>query len=110
VQAFGTLADVSAAHHERLDGRGYHRRLDGTELPWVARVLAVADVCEALSAKRPYRDALPWERIEEIVTRDSGTGLDRECVDALKRWHARQGLESRIEAQLTEVDRLVAEL
>lgn len=110
VQAFGTLADVASAHHERLDGRGYHRRLDGTELPWVARVLAVADVCEALSAKRPYRDALPWSRIEEILTRESGTGLDPECVQALFRWHARNELGSRIEAQLTAVDRLIAGL
>jgi HD-GYP domain-containing protein (c-di-GMP phosphodiesterase class II) len=110
VQAFGTLAEVAGAHHERLDGRGYHRRLDGTELPWVARVLAVADVCEALSAKRPYRDALPWTRIAEIVTRDSGTGLDPDCVDALMRWHDRQAFESRVEAQLTAVDRLMAEL
>jgi HD-GYP domain-containing protein (c-di-GMP phosphodiesterase class II) len=110
VHAFGTLADVASAHHERLDGRGYHRRIDGTDLPWVARVLAVADVCEALSAKRPYRDALPWASIEEIVTRDSGTGLDPECVAALKRWHDRQELESRVDAQLNAVDRLMAEL
>jgi putative nucleotidyltransferase with HDIG domain len=110
VEAFGTLAEVAAAHHERLDGRGYHRRLDGSELPWLARVLAVADVCEALSAQRPYRDALPWEQIEEIITRDAGTGLDPDCVEAVKRWHDQHALKSRVEAQLNELDRLIAEL
>ncbi len=69
VDAFQALADAAGAHHERLDGRGYHRRLDGSSLGWVARVLAVADVCEALSAQRPYRDALPWHEIEGILSR-----------------------------------------
>ena len=110
VEAFGALADVAAAHHERLDGRGYHRRLPGTRLPWVARVLAVADVCEALSAKRPYRDALAWPQIEEILSREAGTGLDPECVASLKRWQERHELNSRVESQLNEVDRLLAEL
>jgi putative nucleotidyltransferase with HDIG domain len=110
VDAFRTLADVASAHHERLDGRGYHRRLDDSILPWVARVLAVADICEAMSAKRPYRDALPWERIQEIMSRDAGTGIDPDCFAALERWHDRSEMESRVEAQLAEIDRLVAEL
>jgi putative nucleotidyltransferase with HDIG domain len=110
VDAFGTLADVAAAHHERLDGRGYHRRMEGNQVPWVARVLAVADICEALSAQRPYRDALPWQRIEEILSRESGTGVDPNCVEALQRSQERQQLGSRVEAQLTEIDRLLCEL
>lgn len=110
VDAFGTLADVAAAHHERLDGRGYHRSLDGTRLPWVARVLAVADVCEALSAQRPYRDALPWTRIEEILSREAGSGLDPDCVSAVRRWQERNQLESRVDSQLAEIDRLLTEL
>ena len=60
VAAFKELADVAAAHHERLDGRGYHRRLAGEHLPWAARVLTVADMYEAMSARRPYRDAMSW--------------------------------------------------
>ena len=54
VGAFQTLAHVASAHHERLDGRGYHRQLDGVEFPWAARLLAVADMCEAMAAKRPW--------------------------------------------------------
>ncbi len=110
VEAFQTLADVSAAHHERLDGRGYHRGLDRTNLPWVSRVLAVADICEAMSAKRPYRDAMPWERIHSIMSKDAGDGIDPECFAALESWLERNSLDSRVEAQLQEVDRLLAEL
>jgi putative nucleotidyltransferase with HDIG domain len=110
VGAFQTLADVASAHHERLDGRGYHRRLNGSDVPWVARVLAVADICEAMSAKRPYRDAMPWEQIQQIMSRDAGSGVDPECLHALEHWQHHNQLESRVEAQLSEVDRLLAEL
>jgi HD-GYP domain-containing protein (c-di-GMP phosphodiesterase class II) len=92
-----------------LDGRGYHRRLDGTRLPWTARVLAVADICEAMSAKRPYRDAMPWEKIPEIMEGDVGSGIDAECFKALQRWQDRNAMESRVEEQMREVDRLLAE-
>jgi putative nucleotidyltransferase with HDIG domain len=110
VEAFGALADVASAHHERLDGKGYHRRLDGTQLPWVARVLAVADICEAMSARRPYRDAMPWEKVQQIMSDDAGSGIDPDCFAALTRWLERNDLESRVESQLREVDRLIAEL
>jgi putative nucleotidyltransferase with HDIG domain len=110
VGAFQQMADVASAHHERIDGRGYHRRLEGTRLPWAARVLAVADMYEAMSARRPYRDAMPWSQIREILTRDAGSGVDPECLRALERWVDRHALESRVEAQLDEVDRLLAEL
>jgi putative nucleotidyltransferase with HDIG domain len=110
VEAFGMLADVASAHHERLDGRGYHRRIEGSQLHWVSKVLAVADICEAMSAKRPYRDAMPWSRIREILLGDTGSGIDADCVAALERWQARNQLASRVEAQMSEVDRLLAEL
>ena len=79
-------------------------------LPWVARVLAVADICEAMSAKRPYRDAMPWEKIQEFLHRDAGTGVDAECVAALERWQARNQSALRVEAQLCEVERLLGDL
>jgi putative nucleotidyltransferase with HDIG domain len=110
VGAFQTLADVASAHHERLDGRGYHRRIGGQQLPWVARVLAVADIYEAMSAKRPYRDAMSWDRIQQIMGADAGSGVDPECLAGLERWLAHTEMASRVEAQLNEVDRLVAEL
>jgi putative nucleotidyltransferase with HDIG domain len=110
VSAFQPLADVAGSHHERLDGQGYHRRLDGSRLPWTARVLAVADICEAMSAKRPYRDAIPWWKIREFMSQDAGRGIDPDCLHALERWQDRNQLESRVEAQMQEVDRLLAEL
>ena len=110
VGAFQALSDVASAHHERLDGRGYHRQLDGGTMHWVSRMLAVADICEALSAKRPYRDAVPWDRIQEILSSDAGSGVDPECLHALERWQQHSQMESRVEAQLNEVDRLLAEL
>ncbi|HVX15823.1 MAG TPA: HD domain-containing phosphohydrolase [Pirellulales bacterium] len=110
VDAFQELADVASAHHERLDGRGYHRGLDRTNLSWVSRVLAVADICEAMSAKRPYRDEMPWEKIESIMAKEAGSGIDPDCFAALKRYVDRNAFESRVEEQLREVDRLLAEL
>jgi putative nucleotidyltransferase with HDIG domain len=110
VPAFAELADVASAHHERLDGHGYHRRLSEDGVPWIGRVLMVADIAEALTAQRPYRDALPWEKVSEIMTADAGKGVDHECLAALKVWWDRAQLKSRIEEQLREVDRLVAEL
>ncbi len=110
VGAFQTLAHVASAHHERLDGRGYHRQLDGVELPWAARVLAVADMCEAMAAKRPYRDEMPWPKIQQILSRDAGKGVDPECLAALESWQDRNQLRSRVESQLCEVDRLLSEL
>jgi putative nucleotidyltransferase with HDIG domain len=110
IGAFQTLADVASGHHERLDGRGYHRRLGGVAVPWVSRVLAVADIYEALSAKRPYRDAMPWEKIHSIMSKDAGQGVDPECFAALVRWQDRSALQTRVESQLAEVDRLLTEL
>jgi len=109
VDAFGALAEVAGGHHERLDGRGYHRRLDASQIPWVTRALTVADVCEAMSARRPYREALEWEQIQKILMRDAGRGVDLECLRAIGRWHDRHAVESRVEAQLREVDRVLAE-
>jgi HD-GYP domain-containing protein (c-di-GMP phosphodiesterase class II) len=67
-----------------MDGRGYHRGLPAGGLPTAARVLVVADVCDALSAARPYREALPRERVMQIMRADVGTGLCPECLGALE--------------------------
>src|SRR5205823_688361 len=92
VAAFQTLAEVCGGHHERLDGKGYHRGLAGNDIPWVTRVLTVADICEAMSAERPYRAAMSWEQIQQILTGDTGKGVDADCLRALERWHDAQEL------------------
>jgi putative nucleotidyltransferase with HDIG domain len=84
VAPFRALAETAASHHERMDGRGYHRGIAAGTLPLAARVLAVADVCDALSAERPYRAAMPRERVLEIMRRDAGPALCPDSFAALQ--------------------------
>ncbi len=102
---FGRFADVASAHHERLDGRGYHRRLPGSALPKEARILAVADVYEALTANRPYRDGMPREKALDIMRRDLGTAFCPETFEALLRWLDKTTVTPRVEEQLAEIER-----
>jgi HD-GYP domain-containing protein (c-di-GMP phosphodiesterase class II) len=83
VGALRNVARLSGLHHERLDGSGYYLGFDGTQLDLPARVLAVADVAEALSAERPYREALAPDEVLEIIAREAGTTLDAEAFEAL---------------------------
>ncbi len=78
------LAEVAASHHERLDGRGYHRGLAADRLSLPARALAVADVTEALTAERPYRASLPWDEVMAIMGRKAGTELCGECLGVVQ--------------------------
>lgn len=89
VAAFSDLADVAAAHHERLDGTGYPRALTSREISLDARIVAVADVFDALTADRPYRAAMTVDTALRILDEESGTALDPRCVTALKRGLAR---------------------
>jgi putative two-component system response regulator len=61
-------------HHERLDGRGYPDGLSGEKIPFLVRVLSVADVYDALSSERPYRPAMPHEQCLEIMRSDADSG------------------------------------
>ena len=83
VPAFGRIVEAASAHHERLDGRGYHLGLPGECLDAMARALAVADVYEALTSDRPYRAGLPAEEAMAVVRRHAGSGLCPESVEAL---------------------------
>lgn len=83
VPAFADFSGDAAAHHERLDGKGYWLGLTRDQLSLTARILAVADVFDALRAKRPYRDALPLEKVFSIMQKDAPHALDWPCLDAL---------------------------
>ena len=83
VGAFRDFAWTAATHHEKLDGSGYPWGLTATELDQPARVLAVADIWEALTADRPYRAGMPVEKALGILEKERGTGLCPEAVDAL---------------------------
>jgi putative nucleotidyltransferase with HDIG domain len=84
ISGFKHLAFLASTHHEKLDGSGYYRNLRATQLPMSARAITVADIFDALSAKRPYRDALPAEKVLEIISREVPHALDPSCFEALK--------------------------
>lgn len=95
VAPFRDLAEVAAMHHERVDGRGYHRGVGGDALPLEARILAVADQFEALSAERPYRERLERAQVLAILERDLGTGIDADVFAALQRYLERTAAPGR---------------
>ncbi|MEP7117317.1 MAG: HD domain-containing phosphohydrolase [Acidobacteriota bacterium] len=74
VPIFQEVAFDAACHHERLDGKGYHLGLTGAALSPSARVLAVADVTDALRSDRPYRAGLALERVIGMLTEDASAG------------------------------------
>jgi HD-GYP domain-containing protein (c-di-GMP phosphodiesterase class II) len=84
VPGFSELAPLACAHHERLDGRGYPFGLTADELTMPMRILAVADVYEALTAERPYRSACTVERALEIMRVDVPARLDRDAFASLE--------------------------
>jgi len=69
-------------HHERWDGRGYPEGLKGEEIPLAARIMAIADVYDAISTKRVYKDAFPQEKCIAIIKEGRGTQFDAVIVDA----------------------------
>ncbi|MBV9849633.1 MAG: diguanylate cyclase [Armatimonadetes bacterium] len=69
-------------HHEKWDGTGYPSGLKGEEIPLTARILAVADVYDALTSARPYRKAWSHEKALSVITKDAGTHFDPTIVEA----------------------------
>jgi HD-GYP domain-containing protein (c-di-GMP phosphodiesterase class II) len=84
VSSFVELAVVASAHHERLDGSGYPRGLAGDALTMPMRVLAVADVYEALISDRPYRSAYSPRDALALMRRDVPERLDPEAFATLE--------------------------
>lgn len=70
-------------HHERLDGSGYPNGLKGDEISLAAKIIAVADVFDALTSDRPYRTAYPVKTAFEILRNEANLHLDDECIEAL---------------------------
>jgi HD-GYP domain-containing protein (c-di-GMP phosphodiesterase class II) len=83
VPIFSGLAVAAAAHHERVDGRGYHRGIAGDAIPAMSRVLACADVYDALTARRPYRDPMSPDDALALMRRDVGAAFFPEPFAAL---------------------------
>ena len=83
VDALTDAAWMAAVHHERLDGSGYFVGLDASRLSTAARIIAVADVAEALTADRPYRAGLGLDEVDAILRREAGARLDGDVVEAV---------------------------
>lgn len=79
------VADIIMQHHERLDGSGYPRGLQGTDILLEARIIGVADVVEAITAHRPYRSALGLDAAVDEIRKFKGSHFDSEVVDACMR-------------------------
>ena len=104
VRSLQAELDGVRSHHERLDGSGYPDGLRGSEIPLDARIIAVADVFDALTSERPYRAAWPVARALAIIDAEAGTKLDPDCVGALHAvlpvWHRATTLSSAASAAL----------
>jgi HD-GYP domain-containing protein (c-di-GMP phosphodiesterase class II) len=84
IAAFGELAPIAGAHHERLDGKGYPLGLKGEQISFETRIITTADIFDALTAERPYRAAMPIETALATMTEMVGTAIDPDCFAALR--------------------------
>ena len=84
IDAFAELAVVAAAHHERLDGKGYPRGLADADISLETRIITTADIFDAITADRPYRGPIPIPKALDIMAETVGTAIDAQCFAALK--------------------------
>jgi putative two-component system response regulator len=81
-QFLATAMEIARSHHEKWDGSGYPDGLAGVEIPLVARLMALADVFDALLARRPYKEPMSVATATEIIVKGKGAHFDPEVVDA----------------------------
>lgn len=81
------VPQIAGAHHEKIDGSGYPLGLKGDQIPLGARIIAVADFFEAITAKRHYRDPLPLEVAFHLLEKERGIHFEERIVDAFKRYY-----------------------
>lgn len=74
---------IASSHHERFDGNGYPQALKGDQIPLLARILAVADVLDAITSKRHYRNAMSIHNALLIMKREAGGHFDPTCIEGL---------------------------
>ena len=78
----GEAKNIAKYHHEKWNGKGYPEGLSGEDIPLSARIMAVADVFDALISKRVYKDAFSFDKAMEIIKEDSGTHFDPKVAEA----------------------------
>jgi response regulator RpfG family c-di-GMP phosphodiesterase len=75
-------AEIAYTHHEKFDGSGYPRGLKGEEIPLFGRIVAIADVFDALTSARPYKKAWEFDTAWEFIRENRGSHFDPRCADA----------------------------
>jgi PAS domain S-box-containing protein len=101
------VAQIVLQHHERMDGSGYPQGLSGEEILLEARILAVADVVEAMASHRPYRSALGIEKALEEISQNRGILYDPEVVDACLKLFTEKGFRFEDERSTSDYHLLV---
>ena len=80
IEALKPASDVVLSHHERYDGKGYPRKLRGSDIPLGARIFSVTDCLDVMTSDRPYRKAMSYEQARNEILRFSGTQFDPDVV------------------------------
>lgn len=75
--------EIALSHHEHYDGTGYPNGLKGEEIPLAARIVAIADVFDALTSIRPYKEAWSFEKAYQYICDESGKHFDPKLVEAM---------------------------
>jgi len=75
------IPQVASSHHERVDGEGYPENLKGEDIPYLSRIMAIADVFDAITSRRHYRDAMPIKQALSLIKEGTGTHFDPVCVE-----------------------------
>lgn len=84
VSVLADIAPVAAAHHERLDGKGYPLSLEATQICRETRIITVCDFYDALTSDRPYRGPMPRDEALAIMAKSVGSAIDGACYEALR--------------------------
>ena len=91
--------DIAFSHHEKFDGTGYPHGLVGDEIPLSGRIVAIADVYDALTSKRVYKPAFSHDRAVELILKDTGSRFDPRIIEVFQKC---TNEFARIRAELTE--------
>jgi putative nucleotidyltransferase with HDIG domain len=85
IEEFADVAAIVQAHHERIDGTGYPNGVSGDDVPWLSRMISIADTYDVMTARDSYREPVPPETAIAELRRVSGTQLDGELVEVFIR-------------------------
>jgi putative two-component system response regulator len=97
---------IAISHHERFDGSGYPNRISGEGIPLFGRIVAVADVFDALTSDRPYKRAWDVDAAADFIRKESGSHFDPVCVDAFfAKWEQVLEVQARYGEELDDIRR-----